>query len=271
MQIFILCAVLLALLGEVINAQDSMEQRTKTVEAKDFFLEISEKLNPHERGAFETSEEYEARLPIPDTSLIYYFRIASSTDLIKSYAYDHDAGKLCIGAGDSWLMFKSAYDLPSVQYPCGGTRGELIELDSDTKELGEYQSSNAFGTSVSVKINEINVRILDIVNWKEIPKKSRNWKAPNEIVFPLCVCVEMGREEAELLAEDFEVLLGVKLIKTSRYKDCVDQSEPSFSHPELSTWNQHWVSVEFVELLLARKSSAEIVTKVPLNSKKKRG
>ncbi len=253
--------------SQIAIAQDSLRQVINVANATEFFTSVCAELAVPERGDFETVEEYENRIPSLDTNTVYYFQLASSDDLLKSYEYDLKAQRLCIGGGETGILFESTYGMAKSQYSL--VIGELLQLNSEMRILGEYQGTNAFGATVTISKHSTTVRTVDIANWKKIPRKVKNWKASNGMIWPYCMCVDLAREEAELLAHDFDLLIGLRLMNNSICRTCDDYLEPSFSRPVETRWHQFWLSMNCEELVLRKKSSSELVSSLSFKPKKK--
>ena len=221
------------------------EPQLKDVEEtfKDFFA----KGHPKPRDQFETSEEYEARLPKPfDNSEVFYFEVTEEA----SFAYDIDKQRITLVGGE----FKS----PDYhEYKLTNLVPLSIHLKLDDK--GTYEASNSYGKTVTVIKSYLNYYFLHLTNGKTLPAAL---KVAGEKSYDkseqLTLSVNLPRDQAKEIAPRLALFCGVRFIAFEKSAhECTTATTATISSPSEIVVFASGIDAQLVSIHVVDKQTKE--------------
>lgn len=245
----------LFLLGILLDSSGCLAQTKSTIDPTntiEFFQFCHDSLAVELRGEFETLEEFQKRVSIPDTTSIHYFELSPINHcLVRSYAYDIDAGQMCFQGGFLEIAPRAREE---------PLKRIALVIWTDTTKATQYAAQNAMGAVFSVYKWEISYSALCITNWRSLPDNAFNFgTGTSKEIGAFRHCVSMEPQVAKAASESTAFVIGVRLQPDSRYRISQSRLElPTFSNPYETDCKMQWVDVEFVELLLFNRETGEV-------------
>jgi hypothetical protein len=223
-------------------------QPFKITDIDSFFKAYTNQNKQPKRGEFETLEEYQKRLPQPyDSSKIVYFNIYANADIFdKNYTYDIDNQMLTFFGGKICLEKSSEYQTND---------GIPINIYTNIYRNKEYEASNAYGKTVTVKELYGKFYVLNFLNISGLPDSIYDG-AKNEFH----LSIKKAPKEAEIISKTVSLIVCVQPInpKQSTF-ECTRTTKPTIEKPTAIATFLFWIDVKFKSLLLYDQDSKQVI------------
>jgi hypothetical protein len=224
----------------------------KIEDTKAFFDDYLSKKDPPPRGEFETTEEYQKRIPkYPKLTGIYYFSVPYSSSR-KQYTYNADT--------QTMMVIGDYLSLPSEKERYFCSQGKLVDRVYRTDGYcNSYTATNAYGAQVTVTVETATDYKFCYANLTCIPPELVDGKLTGNDSVKLIIPVHLDPKAAEAFSKNIETIIGVRPIDYSRSIRTQRFIKATFDSPSDFTYNSLLIEANLVKFILRNSATKEIV------------
>lgn len=224
----------------------------KIEDTKAFFDDYLSKKDPPPRGEFETTDEYQKRIPkYPKPTGICYFSVPYVLSE-KRYTYNADTQTMMVIGDYLSTPFdeEKRFCLPR----------KLVDRVYRTDGYcNSYTATNAYGAQVTVTVETATEYKFCYANLTCIPQELVDGKLTGDESFEFRLPVHLAPKAAEAFSKNIETIIGVRPIDYSRSIRTQRFSKATFDSPSDFTYNSLIIEANLVKIILRNSATKEIV------------